>query len=133
MPFDTATAWIHQGADSTKLLVEVASSADQRSYGLSGRPALDPESGMVFVFDSLRAGTQGFWMRRTQVPLDIAFVDAAGEIVRILGMEVCASQVYVEACPSYAPGVDYMSALEANRGWFSEKGIGIGARVTVHP
>ncbi len=130
--FDTATAWIHQNADSTRLLVEVARSNDQHEVGLSGRPSLDAESGMLFEFDRPRSGDDGFWMWRTQVPVDIAFIDEGGVILNILGMEVCESDL-LDSCPGYFPGVGYVAALETNRGWFAGKGIDVGARITVAP
>ncbi len=129
--FDTATAWLHHNSDSTRLLVEIARSEDQHELGLSGRPSLHAESGMMFQFDSVRSGDDGFWMSGTKVPLDIAFIDQAGVIRRILRMDVCESEVYAQSCPGYFPGVEYVSALETNRGWFARKGIEVGARVIV--
>ena len=128
--FDTATAWIHQRSDSTQLLVEIASSNDQHEVGLAGRLDLDPESGMLFEFDRPRSADDGFWMWRTRVPLDIAFVDEAGVILNIQSMEVCESDDF-DDCPGYFPGVGYVAALETNRGWFARNGIDVGARVTV--
>ena len=66
--FDTATAWIHQDSDSTALLVEIARSEAQHELGLSGRPFLDAESGMLFQFDRVRSGDEGFWMVGVEVP-----------------------------------------------------------------
>ena len=127
--FDTARVWIRAGADSTGLLVEVSRTAAQRSYGLMARPSLDPESGMIFLYDSAQAGSSGYWMFRTKMPLDIAFMDSAGVIGKVLSMEPCESELYATACPTYAPGVAYWSALEVNRGWFGEHGIGEGDTV----
>ncbi len=129
--FDTATVWIHQNSDSTRILVEIASSEGQHEMGLSGRLALDAESGMLFEFDRPRSGDDGFWMLGTRVPLDIAFVDEAGVIRRILGMELCEAGADQGTCPGYFPEVGYVAALETNHGWFANKGIEVGARVTV--
>ena len=128
--FDTATAWVHQGADSTRLHLEIARSNDQHEVGLSGRFALEPNSGMLFEFDRPRSGDDGFWMWRTRIPLDIAFVDEDGVLLVILSMDVCESDD-LESCPRYFPGVGYVSALETNQGWFAGKGIEVGARVIV--
>ena len=128
VPFDTATAWIRSGTDSTSLLVEVAHSEAQRSYGLMARPSLDPGSGMIFLYDTVQTDTtQGFWMFRTRMPLDIAFMDTTGAIVSILEMEPCQSDMYATSCPTYAPKVPYQNALEVNRGWFTQHGIAEGA------
>lgn len=131
--FDTARVWIRAADDSAGLLVEVSRTAAQRSFGLMSRPLLDPESGMLFLYDSVQAGSSGYWMFRTKMPLDIAFMDSAGEIEKVLSMEPCQSELYAAACPTHAPGVDYWSALEVNRGWFAEHGIGEGDTVRLEP
>ena len=128
--FDTATVWIHQRSDSTRLLVEVAASNDQHEVGLAGRVTLAPESGMIFEFDRPRSADDGFWMWRTRVPLDIAFVDRAGVILNIHEMEVCESDDQ-DDCPGYFSDASYVAAIETNLGWFARKGIEVGARVTV--
>ena len=129
MPFDTAFVWLHTDTDSTGLLVEIARTDEQRAFGLSRRPSLDPGSGMLFEFDSIQPPDNGFWMWRTNIPLDIAYADTAGVIQRILAMEVCG--VRAESCPTYPPGVPYWQALEANIGWFSANGIEVGDRLSV--
>lgn len=129
IPFDTATAWIHGARDSVSLLVEVAESRAEINFGLMDRPSLSAGSGMVFLFDSVQAGDAGFWMYRTRMPLDIAFVDSAGAFVSILQMEPCEFQIQSSLCPSYEPAHEYWSALEVNRGWFQQNGIGPGARI----
>ena len=131
--FDTATAWIHQDSDSTALLVEIARSEAQHELGLSGRPFLDAESGMLFEFDRVRSGDEGFWMVGVEVPLDIAFLDGDGSILRILAMDLCQSTLSANSCPGYFPGVEYSVAIEANRGWFETNRIDVGASVVVVP
>jgi uncharacterized membrane protein (UPF0127 family) len=127
--FDTATAWFHVSEDSVPLLIEIASDEEQRAFGLSRRPTLDSQSGMLFEFDSLQAAENGFWMWRTKVPLDIAYLDPEGVVQRILNMPLCGSRA--ESCPTYPPGIPYASTIEANVGWFSERGIEPGTRVTI--
>ena len=129
--FDTATAWIHDDGDSTRLLVELARTPAQRSYGLMVRPALDSASGMVFLYDSIQPPDAGFWMFRTRIPLDIAFMDSAGVVVKTLTMVPCESDLYAAQCPTYAPEVPYQSALEVNRGWLAAHGVEEGAVVRV--
>jgi uncharacterized membrane protein (UPF0127 family) len=128
--FDTAVGWVHSESDSTRLLLELARSESQQQFGLMTRPALDAESGMAFLYDSIQPGSNGFWMYRTRVPLDIAFLDSTGVIRVILPMEPCPSP-YPESCPTYAPGLDYWSAVEVNRGWFERHGVGTGGRIRI--
>jgi uncharacterized membrane protein (UPF0127 family) len=105
--------------------VEIAAEGRARTVGLMGRPRLDADDGMAFVFDGPRTG--GFWMKNTLIPLSIAFWDQSGRIVRILHMTPCRA----DPCRSYFPGVTYVGAVETNRGWFAEHGVQRGDRVTL--
>jgi uncharacterized membrane protein (UPF0127 family) len=109
------------------MVVEVARTSAQQERGLSRRPSLDA-SGMLFLFTEPRSGDDGFWMWQTSFPLDIAFIDQDGVVRRIMSMEPCLEES-VDACPGYFPEVPYASALEVGRGWFEERGIGVGARI----
>ena len=131
VPIDTTTAWIRTGGDSTSLLVEVARTSAQKAYGLMVRPSLDENSGMIFIYDTDQPDSAGFWMFRTKIPLDIAFLDSAGVVLKLLAMDPCESELYASSCPTYAPGVPYRSALEVNAGWFVEHGVGEGSVVRV--
>jgi uncharacterized membrane protein (UPF0127 family) len=126
--FDTATVWVRQGTDSARLVVEVAASREQQEAGLAGRASLDPGSGMLFLFGSPRSAEEGFWMWRTNVPLDIAFIDADGVIQGILSMEPCRA-AFQDDCPGYFPDSPYVAALEVSRGWFERNGIEVGTLV----
>lgn len=64
------------------LSVEVADTSWSRAKGLMYREALDEESGMLFVYDRPRTVT--FWMKNVAFPLDLLFIDASGEVVRIV-------------------------------------------------
>jgi uncharacterized membrane protein (UPF0127 family) len=83
---------------------------------------------MLFVYDSVQPGENGFWMFRTLVPIDIAFLDRGNMILTILPMDPCPSP-RPEQCPAYPPGVPYWAALEVNRGWFARHGIGVGGTI----
>ena len=127
--FDTMSVTIHtEGTAPVRLLAEVARTAEQRALGLGLRPMLDPESGMIFLYDSIQPGDAGFWMWRTRIPLDIAFMDGAGAVLRVFEMQPCTA-VYVRGCPTYEPGVPYWSALEVNSGWFEARGVAEGSLV----
>ena len=128
--FESTMIWIITEVDSLPVTVEVARTPEQTRYGLMDRESLDPESGMIFVFDSVRPAGHGFWMWRTKIPLDVAYIGLDDRIVAIRGMEPCESP-YPEWCPEYEPGVEYAAALEINRGWFARNAVQVGARVTV--
>lgn len=128
--FDTATVTIFTASDTVHLRVEVADSDEERSYGLMDRDSLPRSSGMLFLYDSPRDSSSGFWMFRTRIPLDIAFMDTAGVIVAIRAMEPCPSPE-PRWCTPYRAGQPYQSALEVNRGFLQEHGITTGARVVI--
>lgn len=130
VPFETARIWIVTGPDSIPLTIEVASTPAQWERGLMGRDTLDPEGGLLFVFDEPRGAEDGFWMWQTFLPLELATLDAEGRITVILEMEPCLERD-PEACTEYLPGVPHSAALEVNRGWFARNGVGVGARVVI--
>ena len=129
-PLRSATVWIVQDGDSARVRAEVAATAAQHERGLTGRSTLAADAGMLFVFDGPRSADDGFWMHGTLVPLDLAFIDAHGVVVRVLTMELCETDD-PDDCPGYFPGVPYATALEVNRGWFRAHGLGEGAVVRV--
>jgi uncharacterized protein len=123
--FPTGTVLLEADEGSKLLDVEIAETDEQRRYGLMFRESLDEDAGMVFIFFDPQTG--GFWMKNTLIPLSIAFFDVDGEILEILDMEPCKE----EPCVSYFPGVEYMGALEVNKGAFREWGIEEGDVVHV--
>jgi uncharacterized membrane protein (UPF0127 family) len=129
--FDTATAWVIQGTDSASVLVEIARTEAEQSLGLAERSSLDPGSGMLFLFSGERTTDDGFWMWRTWMPLDVAYIDRDGRITQVGTMEPCDDQTAEQDCPGYFPDASYASALEVNAGWFEERGFGPGATVRI--
>jgi uncharacterized membrane protein (UPF0127 family) len=106
------------------LFVEVADAPDDQRRGLMGVEHL-PDEGMAFVFDEPTDTT--FWMKNTLIPLSIAFVDEDGVIVGIRDMQPCEA----EPCPTYGVDRPFVLAVEANRGWFADHGIGAGDRANL--
>jgi uncharacterized membrane protein (UPF0127 family) len=128
--FDAGLVHIETARDTLRLQVEVAERPDQRTQGLMERQQLAADAGMIFLFDTRQDSSGGFWMFRTRIPLDIAFLNERGEIVAILGMEPCGSP-NPATCRRYSPGVDYHAALEVNRGYFDQHGVRPGDRVAL--
>jgi uncharacterized protein len=128
LAFDTASVRVETARDTYELRVEIAATDAQRALGLMERTHLPDERGMLFLYDSEQPGSAGFWMYRTRIPLDIAFVDGDGTIVSILGMDPCESPD-PRWCPTYEPGTPYRAALEVNRGWFEARSVGVGDRI----
>jgi uncharacterized membrane protein (UPF0127 family) len=127
---DEDVARIEAASGTHRVRVEIADTPERIATGLMEREALAVDAGMFFLFGELQSRRRGFWMYRTRIPLDIAFLDGEGRIVAIREMEPCSSAVAF-LCRSYAPGEPYMAALEVNRGYFAARGIGVGARVVL--
>ena len=123
--FGRGTATLSTSTGNVVLSVEIASTDRQRQRGLMHRRSLGAKAGMVFAYESPASG--GFWMKNTLIPLDIAFYDVRGRILRTLRMQPCKA----DPCPIYSPGVSYRGALEVNAGSFRRWGVSRGDRLTV--
>ena len=111
--FGKGSATITTTTGTIKLAVEIARTDEQRQLGLMNRRSLGAKAGMIFQYDSPSEG--GFWMKNTLIPLDIAFYNVRGRIVRILRMEPCKR----DPCKIYSPEAAYRGALEVNAGSFA--------------
>lgn len=59
--------------------VQKALSEDERATGLANRNCLNDDEGMLFVFSE--PGFYSFWMKDTQIPLDIVWLSANQKVV----------------------------------------------------
>jgi uncharacterized protein len=128
--FDTSAVRIITPTDTIPLAVELAVSGEQKSTGLMERRQLADTAGMLFVYDSVQPPDAGFWMYRTRIPLDIAYLDPGGRIRAIQHMVPCESAM-PEGCPTYPPGVPYQYTLEVNGGFFARRGVRVGDAIVL--
>ncbi len=105
----------------------IAATPDERRVGLSRRASLPAGvGGMLFVFDPPERTS--FWMRETWLPLDIAFIDPAGVVRRV-----------VYAAPPndtrfrYESPVPSRYVVEVPAGTAASVGLEPGARVELVP
>jgi uncharacterized membrane protein (UPF0127 family) len=100
--------------------VEVANTEDTRRTGLMFRDALPENQGMLFVYET--EGRHAMWMKNTLIPLSVAFIDRSGRIINIEDMQPQTEDAHgAQASAAFS--------LEANRGWFTKRGIKAGDRV----
>ena len=104
-----------------KISAEVADEEHERATGLMFRETLGENSGMLFVMP--HPGPAGFWMKNTQVPLTIAYLDAAGVIMELHDLEPHNET----PVPSRFRTIAY--ALEMPQGWFTKNNIWPGERI----
>lgn len=106
--------------------VEIADTREKKILGLSGRKHLDEQAGMLFVYE--RPEVVAFVMRGMSIPLDIAFINADGRIIRIYTMPVESDQSNLTEYSSEGPA-KYI--LEVNAGSFARASINEGDEVTL--
>lgn len=122
-PTPSATIRVETGSIAL-ILLEIANTEAQRETGLMFRQSLDPDSGMIFVWQSLTADT--FWMKDTLIPLSIAWIS---QDLKIVGIQEMAA---LDDKTQHSPGVPYLYAIEANKGYFTSMGIRVGDSVQLH-
>lgn len=111
---------LKKGSDSiiTKLDIEIADDEYQTQTGLMYRHSMAKNQAMLFVFNDLQR--RSFYMKNTEIPLDIIYFNAAQEIVSI---QKNAKPFDETSLPSEAPS---QYVLEINAGladvWKLEKG-----------
>ena len=103
--------------DSKKIFVELANTPHKQSQGLMFRKELQPDSGMLFVFDDPKP--LSFWGMNTFIPLDIAFIDEHGIIKDLKRIKQHDLTSVKSSCPC-------KFALEVSDGWFKENGFAVG-------
>jgi hypothetical protein len=109
------------GGRTLTVTVEVAQNDAARQRGLMYRQSLEPDHGMLFVFDE--TAPHAFWMKNTFIPLDMIFIDGAGQVTGIV--ERAEPQT---ATPRIAGGPSRY-VLEVAGGWCAAHGVSAGDRV----
>lgn len=110
--------------------LELARTPAEHEQGLMNVQDLPTNSGMLFIYTA--QADESYWMYHTLIPLSIAWIDHDGTIVDIQDMSVLNDPSdYQEASRTiYRPAAPYWYALEVNRGWFVQNGVGVGQQMT---
>ena len=115
MPLMELTAGIY------RIEAEVAATDQHRQIGLMQRKAMPVQRGMLFVFT--QNNTHCMWMRNTLIPLSVAFIDSDGYIINIEDMQPQTEDNHCARKPA-------RYALEMNIGWFAQRGLKPGAKLS---
>ncbi len=110
------------------LKVEVADTAEKRSRGLSGRERLDPNSGMLFVFN--KPDKYKFWMKEMKIPLDLIFIRDGRVVDFIRNALPPAPNTPDQDLKIYNSLEDFNMFLEVNAGFIDQNKIDIGNTVS---
>ena len=135
LPFTLATASAQDGpqlnlprvelnAGMHRIDAQVAQAPQERQTGLMHRQNMPLHEGMLFVFE--QPATQCFWMKNTLLPLSTAFVADDGTIVNLADMQP-------QTLDSHCSSKPVRYVLEMNQGWFAQKGIKAGFKLSGAP
>jgi uncharacterized membrane protein (UPF0127 family) len=104
--------------DGTIFELELALTSQEISTGLSYRPSLAENGGMLFVFDQARHPS--FWMKDMLFPLDLLYLNETGTVVHVAAnVPPCAA----DPCPTYPSSEPAIAVLEVNAGVAAAHGI----------
>jgi len=124
--------WVEIAGEPFEL--ELALDAATRYQGLSGRLAIEPNGGMLFVNTVERS--LAMVMRDCPIPIDVAFLDFSGEVVAIHAMRPElphrpgeSQREYESRLLVYRSGAPAGFAIETAGGRLDEVGLEVGDRV----
>ena len=124
--------WVEIAGEPFEL--ELALDAATRYQGLSGRLAIEPNGGMLFV--NTVESPQAMVMRDCAIPIDVAFLDFSGEVVAIHEMRPElphrpgeSQSEYESRLRMYGSGAPAGFAIETAGGRLDEVGLQVGDRV----
>jgi uncharacterized protein len=109
------------GSALATVQVEIADTEGGREFGLMYRKHLDDDAGMIFVFDHPQH--LSFWMKHTEIPLDMIFADANGRVIGIIANALPFSERQLSVA------ADSQYVLEVNGGFCKRHRIESGARL----
>lgn len=109
------------GSEAVRVRVEVVQTPEERQRGLMYRKQLDPDAGMLFVFE--RPQHNVFWMRNTFLPLDMIFITPSWSVLGVV--ENATPQT---DSPREVPG-ESLYVLEVNAGFARQHGVTQGTKV----
>ena len=99
--------------------LEVVSSSEDRTKGLSGRESLSEDEAMLFVFP--KEDFHGIWMKEMNFPIDIVWLDKNFVIVNIK------NDVRPESFPEiFKPKIKSLYVLEIKAGLSEKEKIEVG-------
>jgi len=99
--------------------VSIADTAVLQENGLSDRPSMPDDSGMLFIFPTAR--NYAFWMKDMRFPLDMVWIDSDHMVVGVT--ENISTSTYPE---TFGPPSPVPFVLELNAGAAERFGIATG-------
>jgi uncharacterized membrane protein (UPF0127 family) len=110
--------------DGFAVELELATTPEETTTGLMYRPSLAANRGMLLLWEKERFAT--IWMMNVLVPLDIIFLNDAGQIVELVAD---AKPCSAEPCPRFTPHVASRAVLEVAAGSAALHGLEAGLTI----
>ena len=104
--------------------VEIADTVEERNQGLSGRPFLGVNEGMLFIFEEPRRPL--LWMKNMSFPLDFIFIKDE----KVVGFVENVRPEGSRPVRRIMPNVEVLYVLEVNAGTIKTHNIKIGDSAT---
>ncbi len=96
----------------------------EKARGLMFLKSIPENFGMVFVYNSPQKAS--FWMKNTEIPLDLAFFDKEGILTEV-------KPLYPHNLNSVQSSrSDIYYCIETNSGWFEKNNIQAGAKLDLN-
>jgi uncharacterized membrane protein (UPF0127 family) len=106
--------------------VELATTPAEQELGLMFRQRLDKDKGMLFIFP--QAGDYPFWMKNTQIPLDMVWL---GPDKKIVFISAATPPCKNDPCPLFDPAQNASYVLEVNAGEMARIGAKVGDTLVI--
>lgn len=108
-----------------EITAELAVSPEARERGLMYREKIEPDQGMLFVFEE--EDLYSFWMKNTLIPLDIIWLNSNLQIVHI---EKNVPPCPRDPCPGYMPRSPALYVLELKAGQAEANNLKLYERIS---
>ena len=116
------TFWDSAENELTKIDIQIAQTEFDRQLGLMFRKDMKENEGMLFIFPDNQV--RNFWMRNTEIPLDMLFIDSSKVILNI------AKNTTPYSDNSYSSIKPAKYVLEVNGGFSDKYKVTPGNKVT---